>query len=282
MIHAGFGLSVLLWSGAAAAEFRPVADRPYRYDTVETRTADGVTRFQASRTIVFHKTDAGFDVTVTLDTIDERAGDDVGAMFRAATGALLHRPIRYRLDASGAIVDVADADAAIALIADAIERISARRARSGDARVLASPLRALPPERKAAMLRSVLTPVLAGAAADRAPGQRAITLPSRPPLAPGTALEGIETTRSAGGIVAIEVRAAGGVDTRAAADTHGHDVAIPAQRPTATITSIRHIDAATGLLRDAHDIAETRLSDGATAHTTQIETILTLQLRPSR
>ncbi len=281
MIRAGLGLFALLWSNAAAAEFRPVEDRPYRYDTVETRTADGVARrFQASRTVVFHKTDTGYVVTVTLDTIDDRAGDEVGAMFRAATGALLHRPIRYRVDASGAIVDVADADTAIALIADAIERISARRVRSGDARVLASPLRTLPPERKAAMLRSILTPVIAGPTADRTLGQRAVTVPSRPPLAPGTALSGIETTRSAGGIITIEVEASGGVDAHAAPETHGHDVATPAHLPTATISMTRRIDAATGLLRDAQDVSETRLRDGATVHAAQIETILTLQLLP--
>ncbi len=280
MIRACLGLAVLLWSSAAAAEFRPVEDRAYRYHTAETRTADGVIRrFHASRSVVFHRTDAGYDVTVTLDAVDEQAGGDVGRMFLAATGALLHRPLRYRLDANGAIVGVEDADAAIARIADAIEAISAHPERSGDARVLASPLRTLPPERKAAMLRSIVAPLIAGAAAERAPGQRAITVPSRPPLPSGTALIGTETlSRNVNGIITIDIHASGGVDTSPPPETHGRELAVPTAAPGATIHTIRNIDSASGLLIDSRDVAETHVRDSDTDHATRIETTVTLAL----
>jgi len=220
-------------------------------------------------------------VTVTLDAVDEHAGGDVGRMFLAATGALLHRPLRYRLDAGGAVLGIADVDTSIAPIAKAIERMTAHRDRNGDARILASPLRTLPPERKAAMLRSILTPLIAGPSADRTPGQRPVTVPSRPPLAPGTALTGIETTsRSAAGIVTIDVRAGGRVDATASPEAPGHAIAMPARTLTATIHTIRNIDPASGLLLDARDTAETRLTDGETVHTTWIETVVTLQLVP--
>ena len=264
------------------ASFHPVTDRPYRYDTVETRTADGVVRtFRASRTVLFHRTAAGYDVTVTLGAIDEHAGGDVGRMFMAATGALLRKPLRYRLDASGTVLDIADADATIALIADAIERMSAQRDRRGDAHILASPLRTLPPERKAAMLRSILAPLIAGPTAERAVGPRATSVPSRPPLAPGSALAGIETlSRSADGVVTIDVRADGGVDAAAPPETHGHDIATPAHSPPTTIHTIRNIDSATGLVIDARDTIDTRLSDGTTIHTTRIDTVVILHLVP--
>lgn len=283
MIRAGLALAAVLWSSAAAANFRPVEDRPYRYETVETRSGSGVTRrFRASRTVIFHKTATGYDATVTLDAVDAQAGGEVGAMFRTATGALLHRPLRYHLDVSGAIVGIDDADAAVALIADAIERSSAHNERSGDARVLASPLRALPPERKAAMLGSILTPLIGGPTADRTPGARPITLPSRPPLAPGTALAGVETlTRGASGIITIDVQASGGVDTAAPPGTPGSRIAAPVASPSITIQTLRNVDSATGLVIDSRDIAETRALHGDAAHTTRVETTVTLTLTPS-
>ena len=282
MIRGSVGLSVLLWSSAAAAEFRPVADRPYRYDTVETRTADGMTRrFHATRTVLFHKTETGYDVTVVLDAVDEQAGDDVGAMFRAATSALLHRPLRYRVDPSGTILGVADADAAIALIADAIERVSTQATRRGDARVLASPLRTLSPERKAAMLRSILSPLIAGPAADRRPGRRPVILPSRPPLAPGTALIGVETlTRDPSGIVTIDIQASGQVDTAPPRETHGSELAVPVASPSAMIHTLRNVDSTTGLVIESDDMAETRVRHGDATHTARVETTVTLTLAP--
>ena len=280
VIRAVFGLSVLLWSNAAAAEFRPIEDRPYRYDTVETRISDGMVRhFRAARTIVFHRTETGYDAIVTLDAVDEETGDEVGRMFMAATGALLHQPLRYRLDIGGGIVGIDDPEAAIALIADAIERMSAQRERSGDARVLASPLRSMPLERKSAMLRSILAPVIAGPAADRTPGERPITVPSRPPLPRSTSLTGTETiSRGTTGIVTIAVRAGGGIDATAPPETPGHALAAAAHAPTATIYTVRNIDSRTGLLLDARDIAETSVSDGETIHRTRIDTVITLQI----
>ena len=273
-------LPVAFWSGAALASFHPVEDRRYRYDTVETRTADGVVRrFHASRSVVFHRTADGYDASVTLDAVDQQAGGDVGRMFLAATGALLHRTLQYRLDINGTVLEVVDADATIALIASAIERMDADRKRSGDAQVLASPLRTMPPERKAAMLRSILTPLIAGASAERPPGQRKIALPSRPPLAPGTALAGVETvSRNPAGIVTIDLRADGGIDTAAPADAHGRDIAAPLQAPAATIHTVRNVDPVTGLIRDSRDTSETRVGDGETLHRTQIDTVVTLQL----
>ena len=273
-------LSGAVWSGAAAASFHPVEDRPYRYDTVETRTADGVVRrFHASRTVVFHRTATGYDVSVTLDSVDEQAGGDVGKMFLTATGALLHRALSYRLDSDGTLLDIADADTAIALIADAIERMgTGDHARSGDSKAMASPLRTLPPERKRTMLRSVLAPLLAGAGAARDVGQRPVTLPSRPPLPFGTALVGTETvSRGADGFVTVAVDAHGAADVGTPEGTPGATMGRPASMPTATIRTVRVIDPASGLLRDSRDIAETRLSSGTDVRTTRIETIVTLR-----
>ena len=268
------------WSGVAAASFHPIEDRPYRYETIETRTADGaVRRFHASRTVIFHRTETGYDVSVTLDAVDEQAGSDVGQMFLAATGALLHRTLHYRLGRDGTLLDVADADISIALIADAIERMGiANRARSGDSRAMASPLRALPPERKRAMLQSILAPLLAGAGAARDNGQRPITLPSRPPLPPGTALVGTETvSRGADAMVTVAVDARGAADVGTPDGMPGATMGRSASTPNATIHTVRVIDPASGLLRDSREVAETLLNDGQTVHINRIETVVTLR-----
>lgn len=274
---------IALCASAAAASFHPVEDRPYRYDTVETRTADGATRrFHASRTIVFHRAADGYDAIVTLQAIDQQADGDVGRMFVAATGALLHHPLRYRLDAAGMITGVDGADAVVALVADAIERMTATGStRAGHSKALASPLRTAPLERKVAMLRSVLLPVIAGAAADRTPGQANVRLPSRPPLPPGTDLSGTETvSRGASGVVTIDVVAHGGIDATAPPDAPGARIATPAHALDARVHTVRNIDAAAGLVLDSRETSEATLSDGDTLHTVRIETVITLTPAP--
>lgn len=280
MIRAGIGLSALLWSSAAAAEFHPVEDRTYRYETAETRSAEGIVRrFAAERSVVFHRTASGYDATVTLDAVEEASGDAAGRMFRAATGALLGKPLRYRLDSSGAVLAVEDPDRAIAVIANAIEQMTAHRERGGDAQILASPLRSLPAERKVAMLRSILSPVIAGSVADQPPGTRNVTIPSRPPLPPGTALSGVQTvTRGPGDVVTVNVQADGTIDSAPPPETHGYDVASAAHAPIATIRSHRVLDAATGLVREARDRTETRVIEGNAVHSSTIETTITVRL----
>lgn len=274
-------LPLALSASAASAAFQPVPDRPYRYETVETRTVDGVARrFHASRTVVFQRSPEGFVATVTLDAVDQQAGDTVGQMFVVATGALLHRPLHFRLDTTGTIRDIPDADAAVTAIADAIERIGAsNRARSTHSKVLASPLRTLSPERRVAMVRTILSPVIAGDIAERTPGQRKISVPSRPPLAPDRALAGLETiSRGRDGVVTIAITAHGGIDAAVAADAPGARIATPTTNPVASYRWIRNIDAATGLLLDSREHSEATASDGEAMHITEIETVITLTL----
>lgn len=274
-------IPIALSASAASAAFHPVEDRPYRYETVETRTADGVVRrFHASRTLVFHRTASGYDAVVTLDAIDHQADGAVGRMFAAATGALLHYPLRYRLDATGAVIDVADADAILARIADRVERaLAGGTARGGESKALANPLRATSPERTLALFRSILSPVVAGAAADRPPGQTAVTVPSRPPLPRDTELTGIETvSRGVSGIVTIDVRAGGGIDVATPSAALGARIATPAPSPTATLHLVRNIDPLSGLVRDSRETSDATLTDGDALHTTRIETVITVTL----
>ena len=276
-------LPLVVWSTSAAASFHPVVDRPYRYETVETRTADGVMRqFRASRTVVFQRTDMGYDVTITLDAVDQQAGGDVGRMFLAATGALLHRPLLYRLDAAGAVLDVVDADTAITRIADAIEQMAVvDRDRRNDSLAMASPLRTLPPERKRAMLMSIVTPLLAGPAAARPPGRRPISVSNRPPLVPGTALSGIESiSLGSDGIVTVTIDAIGAVDATVSRNTPGAGMTNAAGTPTATIRTVRNLDPASGLVRDSRDMAETEARYGTAVYRTRIETVVTLRPTP--
>lgn len=265
--------------GTAAAEFRPVEDIVYRYDTTETRTVDAVERrFQARRSVVFHRTVEGYDAIVTLESVDQQAGGDVGAMFVAATGALRGHPLRFRLDPAGTVSDVERADVAIDLIATAIERMTARPAsvagRADDSRALASPLRSMPPERRRAMLFSIVAPLID--AAGRPPGVRAVTLPSRPPLPPGALLSGTETITRDGDIMTIDTHATGDVAARPPGDTPGAAAADGAAPTTERVAMRRRIDARSGLLIDARETTDTQIVDGETVRRTRIDSLVTL------
>lgn len=256
---------------SASAALRPITERPYHYTTVETRSTNGVTRrFETRRTVVFRRNADGFSAIVTLDAVDQRADDDVARMFSAATMALLHQPVRLQLDHHGAVVAVDDADALVARIGDAIERMAASAGpRAGASSALGGPLRALPIDRKIAMLASILTPLLAGPLADRLPGSAPITLASRPPLPRGTNLTGTETTtRSADGLITVETIATGSV----AATSSLAPSAAPAAR--ATVTIARTLDSATGLIVHSREATDATLGDGTT--TQRLQTITTI------
>lgn len=250
----GLGLlSAVLLASTAQAAFHPVQERPYTYTSVETRIVDGVARrFQSTRTVVFHRTDHGFTAVVTLVKVDPQNAEGVARMFAAATESLLNRPLRFALGPDGSIEGVEDADAIIAQIAAGIERMAAGSRRPGMSSALAAPLRAMPPERKVAMLASIVSPLLAGPLIDRPPGRVAVTLPSRPPLVPGMALTGTETVRhGANGQITIETDASGAVDAAPLADSPGKFAAGPVAAPTVATHSTRTFDAASGLLVEA-------------------------------
>lgn len=271
-------LPVALIASAAQATFHPIQDRPYRYDSVETRSADGVERrFQSKRTVVFHQTDRGFTAIVTLVMVDHQNAADVAQMFATATESLLDRPLRFALGPDGSIEGVEDADAAIAQIAMAIERMAIGTRRPGMSTALAAPLRAMPPERKVAMLTSIVSPLLAGHLTDRLPGKVAVTLPSRPPLAPGMALSGTETVRhAANGQVTIETEATGNVDASSLADSPGKFAAGPVAAPSVTTHSTRRFDSTSGLLVESTEASDVIASDGRSLHRTRTATVITV------
>ena len=273
---AAVALTFALWASIAQARFAPVEDHRYRYEIDETRVAGGVThRFHARRSIVFHRTVSGFDAVVTLEVVRHSPAGDVGAMFQATTGALLQRAVRFRLDARGHVTQVDDADRAVALIADAIERLgTARRDRPprlAPSRMLAAPLRSATPERKTAMLVSILQPVVLSDEADRAAGSRAVVLPNRPPLPAGAGLTGSETiVRDDPASVTITLQAAGSVVTtlpNASSATAG-----------VTIRQTRRIDAVSGLLRDSVETSETTLSGTGDARRASTTTVVHVAL----
>ena len=271
-------LPVALLANAAQAAFQPIQDRPYRYESVETRTVDGVERrFQSTRTVVFHQTERGFSAIVTLVMVDQQNAAGVARMFATATASLLNRPLHFTLGPDGSIEGVEDADATIAHIAAAIERMAMGTRRPGMSSALAAPLRAMPPERKVAMLTSILSPLLAGPLTDRMPGKVAVTLPSRPPLAPGMALSGTETVRrAANGEVTIETEAAGRVDATPRANNPGQFAAGPVAAPSVTTHATRTFDSTSGLLVASTEANDVIASDGRAFHRTRTATVITV------
>lgn len=251
-----------LWASACPAAFHPRENAPYRYDVTEKRTADGVSRwFRATRSVVFHRVPDGYEAIVTLQRTEHGAGVGVGAMFETAMAALRDRPIRYHIDAAGHVTSVADADALVALIADAIERGAANtRERTGtapDARALSAPLRNATPERKTAMLLSMLQPLLFAETA--AAGTRPVTLPSRPPLPSGAVLTGTETVTRRGDIMIIAISATGGPAGGVPQETPGARFMPATAPPALTVTTTHTVNCSTGLLIEAREASDTLL-----------------------
>lgn len=279
MIRATGAVAVLtraLWANVADARFAPVEDRRYRYEIDETRVADGVTRrFHADRSVVFHRTASSFDAVVTLEAVRHGPANEAGAMFQIAIGALLQRPLHFRLDGAGHVTEVEDTDAAVALIADAIERFGT--ARRDLSRALAAPLRQAPSERKAAMLVSILQPIVLSDEAGREPGNRPVILPNRPPLPAGAQLTGSETVvRDDPTSVTITVQAAGTVAQAVPQDAPGATSLTRMNDAAAgvTVRQVRTIDAVSGLLRESVETSETTLPGAKGVRRAVVETVV--------
>ncbi|MDQ2879556.1 MAG: hypothetical protein M3R41_10850, partial [Pseudomonadota bacterium] len=240
----------------ALADFHPIADHPYRYDTVETRTmGETPERFAAHRTIVFHRDGAGWIASLTLDSV-EHPDTPVGAMFAAANAGLLHRTTRLRLDTAGNVTGIDDIDAQWAAFVDGIEHLAlsttpagAQRAKAAAA--AAASLRAAPLAKRVSILASELPDMIAR----RQPGDE-----REMPQADGT----IVTT------------------THSSADLPPAAKALPGATPATTRGTIvramvRRVDPATGLVLENR--RETTITlQSAQAPTSRIEK--TVILRP--
>ncbi|MBA3878214.1 MAG: hypothetical protein C0500_00680 [Sphingobium sp.] len=263
-------IGALPWLLAASevhARFLPPEGQPLRQLLTEERIEpSGTQRYVSEREIVFTRTASGYRAEVMIVSESHAAGD-AGAMFGAGIAALKGRPIRFELDRNGAVVAIADEEALWTIFCDAIEgmvrgksALDAQRARNLQA--LVAPFRTMPPERRRALLGSMISALVAGPLADRQPGTRAITLPTRDPTGKVTTLAGSETVTVSEGALTIDSIAEG-------------DVA-----PTAHLAIARHerIDAARGLIIETRTCRTSTIGTGADRR--QSETVVSNAISP--
>lgn len=229
---------------AAVAAIHPPIGVPLVYVSREDRVIGGRTmHFESHRRITFASDGDGFTVTIRFERAADDAGGDVAAMFQAAMASLSDRPVTLRLGAAGAVIAVNDAEATWAALCDAVARLPGTASQRQHAAAFAGALRTLPDAQRAAMLGSLVKPLIAGPDAALTPGSsQSIELPARPPMPRGTTLKGTQTVqRDSAGKLTLHVSAAGDA---AAAD--GASVHLLADRDHV-------VDPATGLVLTTHE-----------------------------
>jgi len=242
----------------AAATFNPPIGVPLAYVSREDRVIGGrALHFESRRRITFTREHDGFLATIRFEHAANDADGDVAAMFQAAMASLVDRPIVLHLDAAGTVTAVDDADATWRALCDAIAGLPGNDSQRAHAARFAAALRNLPAAQRAAMLGSLVAPLVAGDDAMLAPGStQPISIRARPPLPRGTTLAGKQTvTRAADGRLALH------------ASAHG-DAPAPGAAARVAADRDRVIDPATGLVMATHDhMAATIGGDPVTADT---------------
>jgi hypothetical protein len=237
---------------ATVASIHPPIGMPLAYVSREDRTIGGRTmHFESHRRITFARDGGGFVATIRFEHAADDAGGDVGAMFQAAMASLADRPVTLRLDATGTVIAVDDAQATWAALCDAVAQLPGTASQREHATAFAEALRTLPEAQRAAMLGSLVAPLIAGADASLAPGStQPVEIRARPPLPRGASLKGMQTvTRGADDRLTLHVTAT------SAAPAAGAAIA------QVTADRDRVVDPATGLVLATHDHMSAAIGD---------------------
>lgn len=158
-------LTILQAAVAATPVFAPPLDRPIRVLIAETRDYGGeATRYATERVVVFRHRDDGYRAEVeTLPTHGD-AGANGNASAEAGLNALVGQRVLIDLDASGNPVSVADDETLWARIVDGIGQDIGRQKHTADqaksAAAILGQLRAFPPDRRAAMIGGIVSPLI--------------------------------------------------------------------------------------------------------------------------
>jgi hypothetical protein len=232
----------------AAAVFAPPA-APLRVVTERAQDVAGTPwRFRVERTVRFARDGAGWRAEVRIvSATSEVPMANAAAMFEAGYAGLIGRALAFRMDAAGKVIEVEGLDAAWeAFCAGVVAAASGRagydgKARAANAEAMAAPLRALPAERKRAMLASLVAPLVAEEAGEAVGSFRPVRVPGGSPIGGSAMLEGMRSIAAQGTLIRSTTRAEGGnADGRV------------------TLTLSRDIDPRTGLLTGSTEIVRTR------------------------
>ncbi|QDX26644.1 hypothetical protein FPZ54_11845 [Sphingomonas suaedae] len=252
---------------ASASLFAPPIDRTIEATTIAERTESGVTRrFESTRTLRFAALPDGYRVAVTMTAAGaaEDAHDPAG-LFRAGFASLAGRTVTLRLDRLGKVTQIEDEMIVWQAILDGMAKLAPKgdgpenRVGATRVRAIVAALRDQPPERRRAMLASLVAPLIApdlvaeGRAAATAP--RAVRVPAAS-IYGRAELDGLRTVRAGRAGVEVRVSATGRIAVTA-----------PEGETTATITyeTLRRIDPDSGLVIESREHVQTLAPDGAIA-----------------
>jgi len=179
---------------ASAVSFAPPLDTPLR---VVSEREDGPRAFRLERELRFVRDGTGYRAEVTLRAATGETPDGSGALYEAGYAALVGTPITFHLDGAGTLLAIDDMPALweryCARVADVA---AARHALAPADRVklaarIATPLRALPPERQRVMFASLVSAVIADQG--MAPGTGPVRLPASSAYGSAAPLDGMRT-----------------------------------------------------------------------------------------
>lgn len=233
-------------------------------------------RFSVDRTMIFHRTAAGYTIDVTGGPAE--ASDAVSRqMFTSAMAALTNRTVRFRVDRAGAPLSIDDEGAIWDAFCSAIEATGRPPANGGKSSIataaaLANPMRTASAGVRRSMLFSMVTPQIAGPLADKVPGSsRAVSLPVETPTGETSTLFGVQRVMSGNDDMLLIVTDAEG-DLKP-----WRGPASPAAR--VKISRMLRIDRGRGLVVESRDRRETVIGTGRSAQ--RSISVSTMTLKPT-
>lgn len=254
----------MLVAAQAAPVFAPPLDQPIIV-TTETLRSDGPTtrRFVARRALRFSAAPDGYRVEVRLEaTAAGEEDSDPAGLLQRGFARLAGRTVVLRLDSSGTVTAVEDADAVWRAVVDGIAALAPKGAdpttRASAARVaaIAKAIDAQPETARRTALASLVAPLIAPdltiEAATPAP-PRAVRVPASS-IYGKAELDGLRSIRRRDDAIEISVSATGQIAITA-----------PEGKASATITleTLRRIDPASGLVMESREHVETLAPDGS-------------------
>jgi hypothetical protein len=199
-------VAALLQVAAPASVFAPPIGAPLLV-TTEHHSTIGETerRYKLERLVRFHRAPDGYRAEVRVLRPSTDASHAVGGMVEAGFAALAGRTLVFHLDAAGKVTGVEEmavlwerlCEGIGAMVADSGSPDPA--ARKALTQRIAAPLRALPDERRRAMLSTLVTAVIVEEAPDPVGALTPVHLPGASPLGQKLVLEGVRTTTAVDG-----------------------------------------------------------------------------------
>ncbi|MFL9840643.1 hypothetical protein ABS767_06710 [Sphingomonas sp. ST-64] len=252
---------------SSAPVFAPPLERTIVAITMAERTEEGVTRrFESTRTVRFTAAPEGYRVAVTMTAAGAAAeADDPAGLFRAGFAGLAGRTVILHLDRLGTVTQIEDEALVWQAFVDGMAALAPRgkdpseQAHAARVRAIAAALGSQPPERRRAMLASLVAPLIAP---ELAAEGRAGTAPPQTVRVPAssiygkTELDGLRVVRTGRDGVEVRVSATGQVA-----------VAAPGGEAAGTISyeTLRRIDPTTGLVTESREHVQTLAPDGSLA-----------------